>query len=786
MQANRVTCQYLKNAQYEVKVPFVLELDIAGGDAMLDCDKVLRVLPGKRIVCSGQYAGQKVLAKVFLDADRHKVHFDREVNGLEKLKENNIFSPAIIQACESDGQSVLLTEFIAEGKGLDAVWQDYAGSDKIDFLMKLIKLIARMHDAGLKQDDLHLGNFLINQQDDIYCIDGGAIIADDGPLDEAGSIENIVLFFAQLNRQYDIFIPQVYQQYCWTRGGEISPCIASEIVTKVREIRSQIEKKYLKKVFRNCSQYVKKTSATDYLICARDYYDDNMKAFLADCDSYMDRGQCLKDGNSTTVGIVDVGGRKLVVKRYNMSSLIKIVRKQLPWPPSRIEVSWKNANMQCFAGILTPKPVAIYEKRFGPFKGSSYFITEYQPGDDCLFQMIDQKDRNVPWRDAMKTFMAGKTLEDLEPYWHGLLSNFIKLQKQFGYEQIIHGDLKATNFIDVDGQYSTIDLDALHRCMSWGKFRKEFNVECQRFLFNWRLWPEVKDMARVLQFEILAEFGDFRIEDVLKHKICDDGLKVWQLPGQYCFDGQFDIDLGNKALADAMRANGQPSEINAEILKQGVRRSIYRVEISGKSYVIKAFPLQRMKDKRRYQRYAYQEVVNNMKARRAGLDVPGCYVYFEKKKMNRVDSCGIVMEDLDGYVELTDLYQKDQNALLLAIPILVKLYQKGVNHIDISPSNLLFASDSNQDACKIIDWQYCSFVEPCNDGQLIMLASHFLKYAKLKGTEPLWGNWLKELHGQSGTVMPFEFFQNNVARLQNDKLAIKDRLNLDARAMGMG
>ncbi len=764
-----VTSEYLKNNQYDIKCPFNITVSNDSKNEMLYCDTIHHLLPNERIVCSGTFMDSQVIGKIFIDPAQHQMHLKRELDGINMLNQGNILTPKVIGSTilTYDNYSILLTEYPSQSTTLKHLWDDAMNDkEKLDVLFRAMAIIADMHNVGIKQDVPHLDNFILNKSNQLYCIDGAAIrkVAQTSADNKEIYLDNIILFFAQLQRKHVYLIPRAYQYYCWVRKPHIHSCNATYIIQKSREIRVSIEKKYLKEVFRNCSEYVYQKSSKHYLICARDYYQADMKNFWNDCDSILEKGKILKNGNSTTAAIIDVNGKKLVVKRYNFKNLAKLLRKQLPYPPGNIIVSWRNANMLRFSGILTPRPIAIYEKRIGPFKGNSYFITEYQEGADCWLQIFNHQDKSTQWSS--------------------MLNNFVKLQKQLGEEQIIHGDLKGTNFIDVGDQYSTIDLDSLHRCSSFKIFQKKIGAECIRFLFNWHRWPKLQSMARSRQFEVLASFGDFRIKDILPQKELKDGLCIWMLPKAHCFDDPFIPQIESKQLANVIRAYKNPQDVNGEILKQATRRSISRVEIEKKTYIMKAFPLKRFKESLRHLRYAYREVTNSTKARQLGISTPGYYVYFEIKKYNMVKCNGVIIEDLKNNIELTSLYKNDPQALLLAIPTMIDLYQKGVNHIDITPSNLLLSSDLK--TCTIIDWQYCSFHCPYNDAQLIMLAGHFLKYADLKPSEGLWNTFVETLHRKSGSIMPYKYFKQNVTLLQYSKLAIIDRLNLNAQAMGIG
>jgi len=65
--------------------------------------------------------------------------------------------------------------------------------------------------------------------------------------------------------------------------------------------------------------------------------------------------------------------------------------------------------------------------------------------------------------------------------------------RQFQDGLIIHGDLKATNFIFSDDTIMVIDLDAMrsHRWVS-PVFCRKFKKDCRRLLENWKDLPEIE------------------------------------------------------------------------------------------------------------------------------------------------------------------------------------------------------------------------------------------------------------------------------------------------------
>ena len=157
------------------------------------------------------------------------------------------------------------------------------------------------------------------------------------------------------------------------------------------------------------------------MICDRAFYGEEMIRFLKAPDSLMSKGTLLKDGNTATVALVQVGGRPLVVKRYNIKGLGHLLRRGLR--TSRAHISWRNAHLLRILGIPTPGPVAILEQRRGPFRLKSYFVMEYVEGENArsLFRM------KRPDTDRNK-----------------LITRIVGLIQMLSNASISHGDFKAT------------------------------------------------------------------------------------------------------------------------------------------------------------------------------------------------------------------------------------------------------------------------------------------------------------------------------------------------------
>jgi tRNA A-37 threonylcarbamoyl transferase component Bud32 len=199
-----------------------------------------------------------------------------------------------------------------------------------------------------------------------------------------------------------------------------------------------------------------------------------MVGFLADPDVLIDSNRLLKSGNTATVGTVEIDSHRYVVKRYNIKNAWHALRRCLR--PSRAWNSWRNAHRLAILGIPTPEPIALLEKRWGPFRSKAYFITEYVDGVNIHQFFHSDRAKEVDWGD--------------------LVEQFGKLFQQLAAASVSHGDLKATNFIITDDKLVVADLDAMREHQFRWRFRKAFGRDLKRFIQNWTDLPEVSNIFR--------------------------------------------------------------------------------------------------------------------------------------------------------------------------------------------------------------------------------------------------------------------------------------------------
>ncbi|MFT7684725.1 MAG: tRNA A-37 threonylcarbamoyl transferase component Bud32 [Candidatus Azotimanducaceae bacterium] len=463
-----VDSKFLIDAQRDVAVPFMLRVRRSDGDeTALTFKSILRLLPSKRIVALAYHKGNPILVKTFLGRTASR-YAAKELSGIEHIARAGVRTPELLwQADLLDGHGKLLAfEYLEDSISLQESW-DQAEEDenRVDVLTRAMIIIAKLHNQGVVQADIHLGNFLMCNKR-IYTIDGGGVVRkSEPPLDELASMENLSWFFAQFFPKFDDLIHIVFPAYEAVRGWGPDPERVINLFSKVSQSRESRKKYYLDKAFRDCTRFVCRSSFSRFMVCERKDFDSEIEDLLLYPDEYINTGRILKDGNTATVALIQLSNRSLVVKRYNIKNPWHALKRSLQ--KTRAWLSWSNAYHMEFLGIRSLQPVAMLEHRMGPLRSTSYFISEYIEGPDALEYL--------------------PTVEEYDGELEALASMLFHLSMS----KISHGDLKATNFVMAKEGPVIIDLDAMREHKNAESFKRAFEKDIDRFMKNWEDQPEL-------------------------------------------------------------------------------------------------------------------------------------------------------------------------------------------------------------------------------------------------------------------------------------------------------
>jgi len=423
---------------------FDVSLMGATGTVTLHCDAVLRVLPGRRVVARAVADGRTVLAKFFV-GPRASVERQWEERGQAAFVRAGVATPEIVgSGTLTGGGEALLFEFLP-----NAVPADDAD------LAQTMTMLARLHLHGIVQNDLHLGNVLRTDRG-LFLVDGGAVsgMGTDKPLSPRASIRNVALFLAQFRIRAEAGFVAAWHAYSVARGYKTIDADGGELIEAVHRARRARVRHYLRKVLRDCSEFHAERRFDRFLVCDRASFKGVVAAMLEDIDAQFERGFVIKAGKTATVARLYVDGEAFVVKRYNIKSWQHAMGRM--WRPTRAQRAWQNAHRLRMLGIATFKPIALIERRLGPMRRDAYLVM-----------------RDVGGVDLRERF-ANKHIQAL-----------VTLFADLAHAGLVHGDTKATNFVDVGGVIHLIDLDAMRAPRTQAGLRRGIARDLERFIANW-------------------------------------------------------------------------------------------------------------------------------------------------------------------------------------------------------------------------------------------------------------------------------------------------------------
>lgn len=435
----------------------------------LACEEIVRRVAGKRLVCRGTWDNRAVYAKLFIGKQAQR-YARRDLNGINALTEAGILTPGLLHTGSiADGAGeVLVFEAIAASMNAEQAWDDMPqlSEARLALAKLLVAEVAQHHQAGLMQTDLYLKNFLL-QGEKIYTLDGDGI----RPLSccrRRRCLHNLAVLLSKFDvLEIEAWLPQLLEHYASKRNLALQGINLRNMQKQVAAQRYGVVKGYVSaKIFRTCTDIHVESGSRFFLAIARPYLNARLRQALEQPDSLLQEGASarLKSGNTCTVSLSEVAGRKIVVKRYNIKNFWHGLGRALR--VTRAAASWSNAHRLMMYDIATAAPVALLEQRYGMIRRQAYLLAEY----------IDAPDVDAFFADATVDF-ARKTR---------VASSIAQLFYKLYLLRIEHGDFKATNMKIVDGQPCLIDLDSMreYRC-NW-RFNRRHVRDLRRFMRNWQ------------------------------------------------------------------------------------------------------------------------------------------------------------------------------------------------------------------------------------------------------------------------------------------------------------
>lgn len=465
----------------EISPPFSLVLSehLPPNLRELHCHQIYRHLPRKRLVCAATWAGKQVFVKIYYHRWRAKSHWRREERGLRLLLRCGIATPPLLrsQYVEDRNCYVLILGAIVPAQTFGETWnQCSTGAERQSLLNSMVRVFAELHGAGLIQSDPHFNNFLVSG-DRLYTLDGSDIGRIRPFFAKRQALANLAAFFAILRSEYDDLAVGALVEYFKLRRWAHSQRDSDSFIQLIASIRERNNRNYLRrKIFRECTPFVARRSWNLLWACDRRFYTPSMKELLRAPDKFLAQHTQthLKQGQGATVAVVNVDDLQLVVKHYHAKNRVHAFRRA--FGKTRAARSWSNAHRLRICGVATAEPVAWIEKRFGPLRRSTYFLSRYVTGPHLL---------------EFLGSVASSGAEQIE-----LAEQVVNMLESLGRCRIVHGDLKATNIIVHEGKPVLMDLDAMHYFGRRKAFVARFADDVKRFLRNWENNEHLEQLFR--------------------------------------------------------------------------------------------------------------------------------------------------------------------------------------------------------------------------------------------------------------------------------------------------
>lgn len=452
-----------------VEFPFQLLIKRISNEEkeFLMCTVLLRVVPDSREIYDAQWGDRSVVAKVFF----HKVnawrHFKKECRGLRLLQERGLSSPELLFTGRTEeGRWVVVAERIEDSSTvLDALGERAEQAARLDLLVLVCSELAKQHDKGVLQKDLHLGNFLLSG-DKVFAVDAGQMRFFSRPITRRKSICQLAMFVCCLPSDNEEFITRLCEEYFKIRGWRFGR--SDEVLFERQRIvhRKRGVDQGLRKCLRTSKRYLRIKTGRYLAVFERGFCEGAEPFdFIEQIDSVMDKGRILKDGRTCYVSRAAWNGKDVVVKRYNHKGFIHSLRHTIK--RSRARRGWLHAHRLRMLNIATPRPLAYIERYKGPLLWESYLVTGYVEGQK-LYDFL--RDSKIGQEERSR--VTGKVRE---------------LLNRLGEHRISHGDLKHSNILITDNSPILTDLDGMK------VHKKNWTYQRRRIKDHARLlkdWPE--------------------------------------------------------------------------------------------------------------------------------------------------------------------------------------------------------------------------------------------------------------------------------------------------------
>lgn len=195
------------------------------------------------------------------------------------------------------------------------------------------------------------------------------------------------------------------------------------------------------RLFKENPIYSVEKNFRSYKIIDKSRSSHDLEGLLTDLDFFFDRwpDTIFKDNKKRSAMIAKVGNTRFFIKRYKYKNLLDYITK-CSFRSSKAFRSFYYAKEFENAGLKTPRPIALYEKRIGFLWTNTYLV----------FECVEYETIENVFKQSTK-----KQQEQLLKKLYTSLAVFYK-------NKWVHRDLCLRNLMLEEGELVFLDLDDMH------------------------------------------------------------------------------------------------------------------------------------------------------------------------------------------------------------------------------------------------------------------------------------------------------------------------------------
>ena len=357
-------------------LPFELSirpLDGQGKTERVLCRGLLRQLANNREVYVASWGERDVIVKVFYKRVTGRYRVRKEWNGFNLLRNRGINAPQpLFYGRTEEGNWAIVTERIANSHTLDEIFNKAVRKEKIEIIKMFCTELARQHEKGVVQKDLHLGNFL-QDGEKLVVLDPAQMRFSNHPVEKGESISQLALITSNIAGTEGV--KEIWEEYFNHRGWQLEEPDERLLEAKTAMYKRKGLKRGLKKTLRTSKRFVRTSKDENLGVFDREFIAGiEPIGFMKHIDELMEAGEIIKREDAIYASSFTYNGKKVVVERYGRRGFMDLLCQTITG--SWAKKFWLLGHRSRQLGQRAPKPLAYIERRKKLLIWKSYFINE--------------------------------------------------------------------------------------------------------------------------------------------------------------------------------------------------------------------------------------------------------------------------------------------------------------------------------------------------------------------------------------------------------------------------